>query len=81
MKNEVLLGCQIDQHIEADVNDIYIVVGFMKENFFYHELEYPQFKLLVNNNFVAKGNLYSLYSTKDYLFKSYRNLMELGLYA
>ena len=67
VKNEVLIERQIEQLIDAGINEIFIVVGYMKEKFFYLEQKYPQVRLLVNNNFGTKGNLYSLYSAKDYL--------------
>lgn len=67
VKNEILIERQINQLIEAGIKDIYIVVGYMKEKFFYLEQKYPQVKLLVNNNFGAKGNLYSLYVAREYL--------------
>lgn len=48
VKNEILIERQINQLIEAGIKDIYIVVGYMKEKFFYLEQKYPQVKLLVN---------------------------------
>lgn len=71
VKGEVLIERQIEQLIEAGVNDIYVVVGYMKEKFFYLEQKYSQVHLLVNNNFGAKGNLYSLYVAREYLQNSY----------
>lgn len=71
VKNEVLIERQINQLIEAGVQEIYIVVGYMKEKFFYLEQKYPQVKLLVNNNFGAKGNLYSLYVAREHLENTY----------
>lgn len=71
VKGEVLIERQIEQLIEAGVNEIYVVVGYMKEKFFYLEQKYSQVHLLVNNNFGAKGNLYSLYVAREYLHNSY----------
>lgn len=67
VKGEILIERQINQLIDAGINDIYIVVGYMKEKFFYLEQKYPQVHLLVNNRFGVKGNLYSLYVARDYL--------------
>ena len=53
VKGEILIERQINQLIEAGVQDIYIVVGYMKEKFFYLEQKYPQVHLLVNNKFGA----------------------------
>lgn len=60
VRNEVLIEKQVEQMIEAGIQDIYIVLGYMKEKFFYLEQKYPQVKLLVNNKFGTKGNLLSL---------------------
>lgn len=40
VKNEILIERQINQLIEAGIKDIYIVVGYMKEKFFYLEQKY-----------------------------------------
>ncbi len=67
VRNEVLIERQIQQMIDADIDEIYIVVGYMKEKFFYLEQKFPQVKLLVNNDFGIKGNICSLFAAKDYL--------------
>ena len=56
VKGEILIERQIEQLLEAGITDIYIVVGYMKEKFFYLEQKYGV-KLLVNNDFGKKGNL------------------------
>lgn len=71
VKGEILIERQINQLIEAGVQEIYVVVGYMKEKFFYLERKYPQVHLLVNNKFGVKGNLYSLYVAKDHLCDTY----------
>lgn len=67
VKGEYLIERQIKQMIDADISDIYVVVGYMKEKFFFLEQKYPQVHLLINNRFGVKGNLYSLYVARDYL--------------
>lgn len=71
VKGEVLIERQVEQMIAAGIDDIYIVVGYMKEKFFYLEQRYPQVHLLVNNKFGTKGNLYSLYVARDVLGSTY----------
>ena len=66
VKGEILIERQIEQLKAAGVNEIYIVVGYMKEKFFYLEQKYGV-KLIVNNQFGTKGNLYTLYTAKEYL--------------
>lgn len=67
VKGEILIERQIRQLVDAGIDDIYIVVGYMKEKFFYLENKFKQVHLLINNKFGTKGNLYSLYVAKDYL--------------
>ncbi len=71
VRNEILIERQIEQLIEANVKDIYIVVGYMKEKFFYLEQKYPEVTLLVNNKFGKLGNIYSLYVAREYLANSF----------
>lgn len=70
VKGEVLIERQLEQLKAAGITEIYIVVGYMKEKFFYLEERYGV-KLLVNNTFAAKGNLYSLYVARQFLGDSY----------
>lgn len=71
VKGEVLIERQIEQLREAGIEEIYVVVGYMKEKFFYLEQKYPRLKLIVNNEFGKKGNLYSVYQAKEYLSNTY----------
>ena len=66
VKDEVLIERQIQQLKDAGVDEIYVVVGYMKEKFFYLEQKYDV-KLIVNNEFSEKGNLYSLFVARKYL--------------
>lgn len=70
VKGEILIERQIEQLKEAGVNDIYVVVGYMKEKFFYLEQKYGV-KLIVNNEFGKKGNLYTLYIARNYLSSTF----------
>lgn len=65
VKGEILIERQIKQLQAADILEIYIVVGYMKEKFFYLEQKYGV-KLIVNNEFGKKGNLYSLYVAREH---------------
>lgn len=70
VKGEILIERQIEQLLTAGVSEIYIVVGYMKEKFFYLEQKYGV-KLIVNNEFGKKGNLYSLYVARDHLSNTF----------
>ncbi|MDE7154154.1 MAG: phosphotransferase [Muribaculaceae bacterium] len=71
VKDEILIERQIEQLIQAGINEIYVVVGYMKEKFFYLEQKYKEVKLLINNNFGTKGNLFSLFTARDFLNNSF----------
>lgn len=70
VKGEILIERQIEQLQEAGINEIYVVIGYMKEKFFYLEQKYG-IKLIVNNEFGKKGNLYTLYVAREYLANTY----------
>ena len=70
VKGEILIERQIEQLHKAGIYEIYVVVGDMKEKFFYLEEKYGV-HLIVNNTFAEKGNLYSLYVAREYLANTY----------
>lgn len=53
VKGEILIERQIEQLHKAGIYEIYVVVGYMKEKFFYLEEKYGVV-LLVNNQFSLK---------------------------
>lgn len=71
VRGEVLIERQINQLIKGRIKDIYVVVGYMKEKFFYLEQKYPEVHLIVNNQFGVKGNLYSVFVAREYLKNTY----------
>lgn len=70
VQGEVLIERQIEQLREAGVTDITIVVGYMKEKFFYLDEKYGV-KFVINNTFNNKGNINSLYAVRDSLKNTY----------
>ena len=70
VKGEILIERQIEQLKYAGVDDIHIVVGYMKEKFFYLEQKYGV-HLVINNEFAKKGNLYSLYMARQHLSNTF----------
>lgn len=63
VKGQILIERQIEQLIEAGIDEIYIVVGYMKEKFFYLEQKYGV-KLIVNNEF-GKKEIYIHYTLQE----------------
>lgn len=66
VKGERLIERQIKQLREAGIDEIVIVVGYLREKFFYLQKKYGV-KLISNTHFSNKGNIYSLYLAKDYI--------------
>lgn len=72
VRGEILIERQIEQLIAAGISEILVVVGFMKEKYFFLEQKYPCVHLIVNNTFATcRGNLYSLYVAKEHLCNTY----------
>ena len=70
VNGEPLIERVIKQLHEVGIREIYIVVGFMKEKYEYLIDEY-EVELIVNTEYAAKNNLYSLKLVKDHLENSY----------
>lgn len=70
VKNEVLVERLIRQLHEVSISKIYIVVGFMKEQYEYL-IDKFQVELIVNPQYDTKNNLISLNYVKDRLKNTY----------
>lgn len=70
VKGEVLIERQIRQLQEAGIEDIYLVIGFKKELFFYLEDKYGV-HILVNSDYALRNNNGTIYFVRDYLSNSY----------
>ena len=67
---EPLIERLIKQLHEVNIHNIYVVVGFMKEQYEYLIDEY-NVELVVNSEYASKNNLHSLKLASDYLSNSY----------
>jgi CTP:phosphocholine cytidylyltransferase/choline kinase len=70
VKGEVLIERQIRQLQEVGVTNIYVVVGYKKELFFYLGEKY-NVTIVKNNQYNTKDNPQSLYLVKDILRNTY----------
>ncbi len=70
VNGEPLIERAIKQLHEVGVTNIYVVVGFMKEQFEYLIDEYGV-ELIVNEEYAAKNNLHSLALAAEHLSNSY----------
>lgn len=70
VKGEYLIERQIKQLHTAGISEIYIVVGFMKEQFDYLIDKY-HVHLIVNSSYSVKNNLYSLTLADKHLENAY----------
>ena len=70
VRGEILIERQIEQLIEAGIKDITVVVGYLKEQFFYLAEKYGV-KLVVNEEYATRGNHSTLYLVRDILDNTY----------
>ena len=70
VKGEVLIERQIRQLKEAGISNIYVVVGYKAEMFFYLEQKYGV-HIVYNHDFLFRNNNASIYAVKDVLKNSY----------
>lgn len=70
VKNQTLIENIIHKLKEQEINDIYVVIGYMKEKFDYL-IDLYDVKLIVNNNYSIMNNLYSLYLARKHINNTY----------
>lgn len=70
VNGEPLIERTIRQLHERDIENIYVVVGFMKESYEYLIDEYGV-EFLYNDEYAVKNNLHSLYQARNVLENSY----------
>lgn len=70
VRGEVLIERQIEQLREAGITDITVVVGYMKEKFFYLERKYGV-EIVVNEDYYRYNNTSTLIRVTDKLSNTY----------
>ena len=70
VKGEVLIERQIKQLREAGINEIILVVGYMKESFEYLKEKFGV-KIVENNEYLTRNNNGSIYAAREYLKNTY----------
>lgn len=70
VRGEVLIERQIRQLQEAGIPEIYIVVGYKKEQFYYLKEKF-KINMIENNEYLVRNNHSSIYAAKRFLKNSY----------
>ena len=70
IKGEILLERQIMQMQSAGIGRIILVVGYMKEKFYYLKEKYGII-IIENDDFIERNNNYSLFLAQKYIGNSY----------
>lgn len=67
--------------LRRPVREIYVVTGYLKEQFCYLEDKYPQVHLIYNSVYRTKNNISSLYAAREVLAKGNCFICESDLYV
>lgn len=70
VRGEVLIERQIRQLLQRGISDITVVVGYKKEYFFYLAAKYGV-RLVVNDQYEARNNSYTLWLVRNQLRNTY----------
>lgn len=70
VKNEILIEREIEQLQEAGIKDIYVIVGYKKELYFYLQDKYGV-QLIINNEYATRNNNGSIWLARNYLDNTY----------
>ena len=70
VKGEILIEREIRQLHEAGIKEIYVVVGYMKEKFFYLAEKY-NVKIIINEDYYRYNNTSTLMRVANYLGNTY----------
>lgn len=70
VKGEILIERQIKQLKEAGIDEIIVVVGYLKEKFYYLKEKFSV-KIIENKQYSTRNNHSTIYAAKDYLKNSY----------
>lgn len=70
VRGEIMIERQIQQLLEVGIRDIIIVTGYKRELLEYLQNKY-NVKLIYNEEYSSKNNLYSLWKVRKYLSNSY----------
>ena len=70
VKGEVLIERQICQLREAGIQEIIVVVGYKKEQFYYLEKKYD-IKIIENEDYLVRNNNGSIYAVRNLLNNTY----------
>lgn len=78
--NKPMIETIIDALQKADINKIFIVVGYLGEQFSYLKKKYSNIEIIKNPDFKTVNNISSIYYAKDKLLKGDCYICEADLY-
>lgn len=71
----------IDGLLQRNVEELYVVTGYLGEQFGYLTAKYPQVRLVENPDYLVKNNISSIYAAREALEKGNCFICESDLYV
>lgn len=71
VKGEILIERQIKQLLDVGIKDIIIVLGYKKEMYLKFLKKYPFIKVIINNKYIQRNNIESLYLARRFIRNTY----------
>src|SRR5690554_375504 len=71
IKGKPMIETLIEAMLHHGINDITVVVGYMKEKFYYLKDKYKEVSLIENKEYESRGAISSFYAAKHLLYDNY----------